>query len=74
MSKLIAGLFVVLGVVALVFLLSLLFAWPVMLLWNYAMVAAIASAKPIGFWHAWCLLALCGLLVKSNTASVKTGS
>lgn len=56
-------------VCTLVFVFALLLAWPVMALWNYAAVAALAIAKPITFWQAFCLNMLCGLLVRSGSAS-----
>lgn len=58
----------VIGVVALVILLSALFALPVMWLWNYV-VPYQFGLKEIDFLHAWALNVLCGFIFKSSTYS-----
>lgn len=40
------------------FIISLLLAFPFMILWNYAAVSALTVAKPIGFWVSFWLLFL----------------
>lgn len=56
-------------VCAFVAVLALILALPTMWLWNYAATAALAGAREIGFWQALCLNLLCGLLVRSGSAS-----
>lgn len=58
----------VFGVIALVILLSALFALPVMWLWNYV-VPHQFGLKEIDFLHAWGLNVLCGFIFKSSTYS-----
>jgi hypothetical protein len=55
------------GAIALVVAFSLLFAVPVMLLWDWLM-PTIFNLKEITLFQAWGLSALCGLLFKSNTS------
>ena len=41
-----------------------------MVLWNYAVVAALTIAAPIGFWHALCLVCIpmfiCSPIIRRN--------
>lgn len=49
-------------------------ALPVMWLWNYVVVDGQilgTGARPLDFWHAWALLVLCGLLIKSSNTTTK---
>jgi hypothetical protein len=39
-------------------------ALPVMLIWNHALVDAVTWAKPVGFWQAFFISFLCGMLFK----------
>ena len=57
----------IVGFVAII-VLGLLCSLPVMWLWNGCLVAAIPGIKEIGWLQAWGLLALFGLLFKSNTS------
>lgn len=52
---------------------SLLMAFPVKWLWNYAAVSAL-GVHTIGFWQALCLLMLCGFLFKSTGSSKSSSS
>ena len=45
--------------------LSVIFAFPVMLLWNW-MMPEIFHLPRIGFWQAWGLMFLSSLLIKNN--------
>lgn len=54
------------GIIVLALGLSLLFAFPVKWLWNYAVVGTITGVSPISFWKAWCLMILCHFLFKAN--------
>jgi hypothetical protein len=48
--------------------LSLLFAWPFMWLWNYAVVEAIEVCNPIEYWVAFWLMWFISLtLVRGNS-------
>lgn len=64
--------FLVLGVVVvgILFGISLLFALPTMILWNWLMPAVFGITK-IGFWQAWGINFLSGILFKSSTTSSK---
>lgn len=59
---------IVVAFLALTFALSLLFAWPVMVLWNWVCVSVL-GLKVITFWQSWGLLFLCGLLFKNTNTS-----
>jgi hypothetical protein len=49
------------------FLFILLVAWPIMLLWNWAIVNAISVAKPIDYWTTVGLLIFIMLFKGPNT-------
>jgi predicted membrane protein len=63
----IIAIFLVLGIV---FIASLIFALPVMLLWNWLMPAIFGLVK-ISFWQAWGLSFLSGLLFRPTSSSSK---
>ena len=48
---------------------GLMFSYPVMLLWNYCLIAAIPGIKAIGWMQAWGIMILCGLLFKSSSST-----
>ena len=52
--------------VATVVVFGLLLSLPVMLLWNYCLVGAIAGVASIGWLQAWGIMILCGFLFKSS--------
>lgn len=56
--------------IGLALLLSLPFAWFVMLLWNWVMVDVFALPD-LTFWQAWGLYMLAAILIKSGTSTVK---
>jgi hypothetical protein len=60
----------VVGVIVLVVVFSLLFALPVMWLWDWLM-PTIFGLPEITLFQAWGLSALSGLLFKSNTSASK---
>ena len=60
---------VVLGII-LVLLLSFLLAFPVIWLWNFAMVATLGVSN-IGYWTAWGIYILAALLFRSGFAFKK---
>jgi hypothetical protein len=57
----------IVGALVLVVIFSLLFALPVMWLWDWLM-PTIFGLKEITLFQAWGLSALCGLLFKNNTS------
>ena len=69
MEKFIAAIMLVIGGIALIAVLGLLFSLPVMWLWNAALVPAIPGIKTIGWLQAWGILILSGFLFKPATTS-----
>lgn len=65
-----AVLFGILGILAVMFVFSLIVSLPVMLLWDWLM-PTIFGLPEITWFQAWGLLFLCGLLFRSSTASNK---
>ena len=65
----IEGLIIVVGVA---FILGVLFAYPVMWLWNGVLVYAVTFANPITFWQAWGLMILTGILFKPSSYPSKS--
>jgi hypothetical protein len=60
----------ILGGIAAIILLSILMAYPTMLLWNELMPKIFGLIK-IDIWEAWMLNALCGILFKPSSSSSK---
>jgi len=50
---------------------SIITAYPVMLLWNYALAPAVSGINPIGFWQSLGIVVLCSILFKSHGQSLK---
>ena len=50
-------------------LVSFLFSWPVMMLWNGCLVDAVTGVNPVTWLQAWGISVLCGLLFKSSTSA-----
>jgi len=69
MEKLSSGIALVLGGIALLIFIAILFAWPVQLLWNGCLVDAVDGVHPITFWQALGLTVLFSILFKSSTTS-----
>jgi multidrug efflux pump subunit AcrB len=59
---------VVAGIVGLVFL-SFLLSWPVMWLWNNALVGAITGINQVSWLQAWGISTLSGLLFKTSVSN-----
>jgi len=55
---------VVVGILIIGIIISLIFAFPVMWLWNYAVVGTIAGVAPLTFWKALAMMVLCSFLFK----------
>jgi hypothetical protein len=52
----------VIAMIAILVVLSFLFSWPVMALWNGCLVDAVSGVKEITWLQAWGLSVLCNLL------------
>lgn len=63
-SKIFTTVTLVLGFIAIIFLISLIFALPVKWLWNGTM-PELFGLKEINWWMAWKLSLLCAFLFKS---------
>jgi len=68
MDKLGTVIGVILVTVFVVIAFGLLLSLPVMLLWNYCLVGAIAGVNEIGWLQAWGILVLCGFLFKASVS------
>jgi hypothetical protein len=53
-------------VIVLVALAAVLFALPVMFLWNYCLVPAVDAVHPVSFWQAMGISVLFSLLFKNH--------
>lgn len=62
-------LFLVLGSIAFIVLISFVLSWPIYMLWNGCLVDAIEGVKTVTWLQAWGLSLLFGLLFKNNTSS-----
>ena len=60
----------IVGIVGIVFL-SFLLSWPVMWLWNNALVGAVVGVNEVSWLQALGISVLCGILVKSNVSTSK---
>lgn len=59
--------FILLFGMAVMAVIDLLLAWPLMWTWNYA-IPAIFKLPVITYWQAFCLLIVAGMLVKSSNS------
>ena len=60
----------IVGIVGIVFL-SFLLSWPVMWLWNNALVGAAVGVNQVSWLQAWGISVLFGLLFKSKVSTSK---
>ena len=60
----------IVGIVGIVFL-SFLLSWPVMWLWNNALIGAVVGVNEVSWVQAWGISVLFGLLFKSNVSTSK---
>lgn len=60
----------IVGIAAVVFL-SFVLSWPVMWLWNNALVGAVTGFNEVSWLQAWGISVLCGLLFKSTVSNSK---
>jgi hypothetical protein len=58
----------ILGALGALLLITVLFAWPNMWLWNNALVGAVDGINPIGFWQSLGITFLFSSLFKSNSS------
>ena len=68
MDKIIDAILAVIGVIVLVASVSLLLAFPVMLCWNYAVVAVFGLPK-ITWGMAWCLMFITNIFFSKSTVT-----
>jgi hypothetical protein len=61
----------VVGVLLFVTVATLLFAFPFMWMWNYAVVSALTVAKPISYWVAFCLMWFISIFIAANNNNSK---
>lgn len=69
MQKLIEVVGALVLVVLAICVLGMIFAWPVMMLWNLCLVPAVEGLREVGWLQAWGILVVCGLLFKSHNSS-----
>ena len=60
---------ILIGAVTLIIVIGLIVSLPVMLLWNYCLVGAIAGVNEITWLQAWEILVLFGLLFKTHVTT-----
>jgi hypothetical protein len=71
MNDVVAALVAILGGLALLFFVSFLLAWPMMMLWNGCLVDAVTGVKEIGWLQAWGLQFLFAMLLNRTSKSAK---
>ena len=59
----------VIGLILFSIFLSFLLSWPVMVLWNGCLVSAVQGVNEIGWFQAWGLSALFGVLFNKHTTT-----
>ena len=62
-----------LGGIVVVLLIMVLFAWPVMWLWNYALVPAVDGINNVSLGQALALMVLSTMLFKTHVNNNKNG-
>ena len=65
MDKIVSTLLLGFGIICVAAIIGLLWAFPIMWCWNYAVVA-IWALPAITWGKAWCLMFLSGMLIKST--------
>lgn len=60
----------IVGIAAVVFF-SFVLSWPVMWLWNNALVGAVVGVNEVSWLQAWGISVLCGLLFKTTVSNSK---
>jgi hypothetical protein len=72
MSDFIEAVFGIALVVVLIVVISLLFAFPAMWLWNWALVPVVSILSPVqSVWQMWGIMVLTALLFKSSGSGGK---
>ena len=61
----------VLTAIGLGVIVSLLLSWPVMWLWNNALVGAVTGVNEVSWLQSWGIMLLVGILVKTNVSTSK---
>lgn len=68
-SGVLAGLAILFGVVALIVIIGLIIAYPMMLLWNGCLVPAVDGLHDVGWLQMWGIIILFGILFRSSSSS-----
>jgi hypothetical protein len=71
MDRVVAGLVVIAGVLALVVGLSFLLSWPTYMLWNGCLVGAVDGVREVTWLQAWGINILAGILFKTTVNTKK---
>jgi hypothetical protein len=71
MREFFEALIMFIGVLVFLLVISFLLSWPVMWLWNNALVGAIAGVNEVGWAQAWGILVLSTFLFKSTSSTKK---
>jgi ABC-type phosphate/phosphonate transport system permease subunit len=58
-------------VATIAFLLGLIFAYPAMIIWNWALVPTIPSINPVGFWQMYGIMVLIQVLKGTSIQQTK---
>ena len=66
MAQILESFSVLIMMILTIVLFGLLLSLPVMLLWNYCLVGAVAGVNQIGWFQSWGIMILCGFLFKSS--------
>ena len=61
----------VLTAIGLGVIVSFLLSWPVMWLWNNALVGAVTGVNEVSWLQSWGIMLLVGILVKTNVSTSK---
>ena len=56
----------ILGMIGFAVVVSFLFAWPVMMLWNGCLIPAVSGLHEIGWLQAWGISVLSSFLIKTT--------
>ena len=60
---------ILIGAITVIIVFGLIVSLPVMLLWNYCLVGAVAGINEISWLQAWGILVLFGLLFKTHVTT-----
>jgi hypothetical protein len=58
-------------VATIAFIFGLIFAYPAMIIWNWALVPAVSGINPVGFWQMYGIMVLIQVLKGLSTSQTK---